>query len=162
MKDLQKLVSECEADLASLGIQPGTISRWEINTRAKHRWGLCKRNPDGSFLISISASLLSDSVSDQAAKNTILHEMLHTVPGCLSHTERWLWLANKVNRRLPRYTIKRTTSAEEKGIALEEPKYLLKCTGCGTEFGRERLSALVRQPEKYRCAQCGHSLQRIR
>lgn len=162
MKDLRKLVAECETDLASLGIQCGSVSDWQINTRAKHRWGLCKRNPDGSFLISISAALLIDSVSDQAAKNTILHELLHTVPGCFSHTEKWLRLANKVNHRLPHYTIKRTTSAEEKGIAPGTPNYLLKCKGCGTEFGRDRLSPLVRQPEKYLCSRCGHSLYRVR
>ena len=35
MKDLNKLASECEQDLLSIGIQPGKVNRWIINTRAK-------------------------------------------------------------------------------------------------------------------------------
>ena len=82
MKDLEMLASECEADLSSINIQPGEVNQWLINTRAKNRWGQCKRCLPGIFDISISARLLQDSVSDQAAKNTIMHELLHTVKGC--------------------------------------------------------------------------------
>ena len=116
MKDLEMLASECEADLSSINIQPGEVSQWLINTRAKNRWGQCKRCLPGIFDISISARLLQDSVSDQAAKNTIMHELLHTVKGCYGHKGKWKDLALTVNRLLPQYTIKRTTSAEEKGL----------------------------------------------
>lgn len=81
MKDLNKLASECEQDLLSIGIQPGKVNRWIINTRAKCRWGLCKTVQTGLFDISIAARLLQDDIDDQAAKNTILHELLHTVKG---------------------------------------------------------------------------------
>ena len=68
MKDLNKLASECEQDLLSIGIQPGKVNRWIINTRAKCRWGLCKTVQPGLFDISIAARLLQDDIDDQAAK----------------------------------------------------------------------------------------------
>ena len=118
MKDLKTLAAECEAELRSLNIQPGEINSWIVNTRAKNRWGQCKRYLPGLFNISISARLLQDSVSDQAAKNTIMHELLHTVKGCYGHKGKWKVLAMTVNRLLPQYTIKRTTSAEGKGAGI--------------------------------------------
>ena len=108
MKNLQNLAAACEADLRSIGIRPGRVSAWRVDTRAKSRWGQCRELTPGCFEISIAARLLQDDVSDQAAKDTILHELLHTVRGCHGHTGRWAELAAQVNRLLPQYTIKRT------------------------------------------------------
>lgn len=166
MKDLEMLASECEADLSLINIQPGEVNQWLINTRAKNRWGQCKRCLPGIFDISISARLLQDSVSDQAVKNTIMHELLHTVKGCYGHKGKWKDLALTVNRLLPQYTIKRTTSAEEKGLESIRKKrtnrYAVKCEHCGKEFCREKISKLIQHPEKFRCGICGNSLIRVR
>jgi len=166
MKDLRKLAAECEADLLSIGIQPGKVNQWVINTRAKCRWGQCKQIAPGEFVISIANRLLQDTVSDQAAKNTILHELLHTVKGCHGHKGQWKELAAKVNRRLPQYTIKRTTSYEEKGLEYKPKartnRYAVKCIQCGNEFYREKESKLIQHPEKYRCGSCGGHLERFR
>lgn len=80
MKELEKYVAQCQRDLVSLGIPYGKVRRWEINTRAKSRWGLCKCLKGGNFIISIAQILLEDDVADQALKDTIVHELLHTVP----------------------------------------------------------------------------------
>ncbi len=166
MKDLKKLAAECEQDLLSIGIQPGKVNRWIVNTRAKRRWGQCKRIQPGLFDISIASRLLQEDVDDQAAKNTILHELLHTVKGCKGHKGQWKDLAAKVNRLLPQYTIKRTTSDEEKG--LEAPprvrtnRYAVKCNKCGKEYYREKESKLIQHPENYRCGVCGFPLMRVK
>ncbi len=166
MKDLRKLAAECEADLLSIGIQPGKVNRWIINTRAKRRWGQCKQVAPGEFNISITDRLLEDNVSDQAAKNTILHELLHTVKGCNGHKGQWKDLAAKVNRRLPQYTIKRTASYVEKGLEPERKertnRYAVKCVHCGKEYYREKESKLIRYPDRYRCGICNNYLKRIR
>ena len=49
MKDFEKLISECLAEVEALGIYPGKIEKWEINQRAKTRWGQCKKQKDGFF-----------------------------------------------------------------------------------------------------------------
>lgn len=165
MKNLEQLAALCEADLRSLGIRTGAVVCWRINTRAKSCWGQCRELAPGRFELSIAARLLQDEVSDQAAKNTIVHELLHTCPGCHGHRGRWAELAAEVNRRLPQYTIKRTATLEEKGLApvirTRTDRYMLRCTRCGRTFCRERQSRLILHPEQYRCT-CGGRLVRER
>jgi predicted SprT family Zn-dependent metalloprotease len=159
MKDLEKLASECVAELLSIGIQPGKVSSWVVNTRAERRWGLCKKVAQGVYQIEIAERLLKDGVSDCATKNTIIHELLHTVKGCHGHKGEWKNLAAKVNRLLPQYNIKRTTNSKEKGISVEY-RYAVKCVDCGTEYCRHRMSALIEHPENYRCGRCHGELKR--
>lgn len=116
MKDLWKLVRECKEELDALGIEYRTVRNWTVNTRSQRRWGQCKVVSSDVFDINISVRLLADQVSDTAAKDTIIHELLHTVEGCLKHTGKWKALAEKVNRAYPQYHIKRATTEEEKGF----------------------------------------------
>lgn len=81
MKDLKLLVYECIAELNSIGIDCGKIRNIEMNARAKSRWGQCNTVKSGVFDIEISSRLLDDSVEDVITKNTIIHELLHTVRG---------------------------------------------------------------------------------
>lgn len=165
MKDLTKLVEECKAELDSIGIKYGKVREWTVNTRAKHRWGQCKKVGFGLFDISISHSLLNDDADVQSAKNTIVHELLHTVPGCFGHKGKWKMLSEYVNLKLPQYTIKRVTSFEEKGLEREikEPiyRYMLRCKKCGQEIKRQKKSKVILQYKKYRCAKCGGKLERV-
>jgi len=165
MKDLMKLVGESQRDLASLNIRTGNVRNWSVNTRAKARWGYCVKVSKGLFDIQIAAALLQDDVDDQAVKDTIVHELLHTIPGCFKHTGKWKQYANTINRLLPQYKIKRGYSYEEKGLEDLRPKpqcrYILKCLRCGSEIGRQRMSAAVEHPEHYRC-KCGGRLTRIK
>jgi len=161
MKDLQALVAACQNDLRSIGIVTGADVEWSVNTRAKCCWGQCETLGKGRYRISIAACLLEDDVADQAAKDTIVHELLHTVEGGHGHTGEWKRLARLVNIRLPSYTVTRVTAAERKGIDRPPPRYELQCTRCGKTAGRERMSDVVRFPNRYRCS-CGGSLRRIR
>ena len=161
MKDLKKLTDECLADLRKHGIEPGKISRVYVDGRATRRWGVCKtKKGSGIFEIGISKFLLGDDVDEQQVKNTIIHDLLHTVDGCQDHTGRWKVLAEYVNRCLPEYCVKRTSSEDEKGIERNH-KYLIVCTKCGSEIHRDRMSNAVKFPQKYKCARCGGSLRRV-
>ncbi len=162
MKNLLELAAVCEEALRSIGIQPAAKIRWVVNTRATSRWGHCRQLDPDCYEISISSRLLQDDVDTQAVKDTIMHELLHTVKGTKGHTGLWLQLATQVNQRLPGYSIKRTTSYEEKGIQPAEARYILRCSHCGVLFRRQRMSDLVRTPQKYRCGACGHPLKRIK
>lgn len=162
MKNLLKLAAVCEAELRSIGIQPAAKIRWTVNTRATRRWGSCKKAGPGAYEISISSRLLQEDVDTQAAKDTIMHELLHTVKGTKGHTGLWLQLATQVNQRLPQYSIKRTASYEEKGVEPDAARYIIRCTCCGKEFSRQRMSNLVRAPQNYRCGACGHPLERVK
>ena len=163
MKDLEKLVEECKKDLDEIGIPYRTVRNWLINTRAKCRWGQCRRGSTDIFDISISHRLLQDDVLDVAAKGTIIHELLHTVDGCSGHKGKWKLFAEKVNRAYPQYNIKRTTTSAEKGLEelkrIYQKNYKIVCSGCGCYWYRQKASRLVQHPEKFRCGKCGGKLK---
>ena len=49
MKDLKKLANECMAELDAIGVQYGNVISWEVNTRAKNRWGQCRYIGGGRY-----------------------------------------------------------------------------------------------------------------
>lgn len=172
MKDLERLAAQCEAELGRIGIRCGKVRSWSINTRARKRWGRCRQVSGGVFDIDISERLLGDEVEDTAAKETIIHELLHTVEGCLGHKGKWKLLAQLVEAEYPRYHIKRTSSCEEKGISQEmpagngaaqkkralPPRYRITCRDCGARAYRQRAGKLVQRPGDFRCGRCGGEL----
>lgn len=160
MKDLMKLANECIADLLSAGMRIRRVRNWKAGTKSKRQWGLCEAVGDGLFDISISEMLLQDDVDDQQVKNTIAHELLHTVEGCMNHGRYWHKLAKLVNQRCPQYNIKDRASADEKGIHIDY-RYILRCTRCGSQAGRHRRSRFVDHYEEYICSKCGGKFERI-
>ena len=110
--------------------------------------------------------MLQDDISDNACKNTIMHEILHTCEYCFNHGSEWKHIADLVNDCYLFYNIKRCTSAEEKGINEEiekkEPKYILRCTKCGKLFYRDRMCDAVRYPEDCTHKLDGGQLERIK
>lgn len=165
MKDLMSLVSICKTDLDRLGIEYGIVSNWTVNTRAKCRLGQCRKIDGNLFDISISSVLLADEVDDRATLNTIMHELLHTVPGCFNHNGKWKVYAEFVNKRLPKYNIKRIADSNETGIVVERKapvyRYILRCTKCGQEIKRQKETKVVINYKRYRCGKCGGRLERI-
>ena len=112
--------------------------------------------------INISSRLLQDDVSDDGAKNTIIHELLHTVEGCDNHGLNWQREAEKVNRTY-NYKIKRCNSAEEKGVPEIEVtprtvKHKFVCERCGQIIIRIRESNFTKNYKDYRCGRCGGHL----
>lgn len=55
---INDLILECIAEVEAVGITPGEIEKWEINRRAKTRWGQCKKQKNGKFVIQISNRLI--------------------------------------------------------------------------------------------------------
>lgn len=165
MKDLMNLVAICKADLDSLRIPYGKVSNWSVNTRAKCRLGQCRKITAGLFDINISEALLKDDVDDQITLNTIMHELLHTVPGCFTHKGKWKLYADYINKKLPRYTIKRVAKESEVDITIDRKqpvyKYILRCTKCAQEIKRQKETKVVTKYKKYRCGKCGGKLERI-
>lgn len=140
MKDLKKIYAEVIDDLESLDIPYGTVTKVFVNTRAKSRWGRCSRtrgyNGTYTYTIQVSDRLLQDDLDDMALKDTLAHELIHTVKGCMNHGPEWKKWGDKLS--VYGYNIKRCTSSEEKGISREEIitqyKYEVICNGCDKRF----------------------------
>ncbi len=161
MKDLQLCFNRCLDKVTALGITPGNITKVEINTRAKKRWGLCTRKPSGIYIISISDRALKDSVPDDKTEEIIIHEILHSCFGGLNHGKEWQRLAKIVNNAYG-YNISRLVNAadyNEKPYKKLPAKYIITCTGCGVSTTRCKESKLIQQINKYHCKYCGSKLK---
>ena len=159
-------------NLIAIGIPVSAELCPEIRfSKATSWYGQCKQSRGYNerrykFVISISEYHLQSS--ERAIRNTLIHELLHTCPGCLNHGPKWKAYADIVQRRFG-YNITRAGGDKDTDSAIEaarkenregyQTQYLLICTGCGQEFPRYRKSNLVLHPEKYRC-KCGGTIKR--
>ena len=158
----------CIRDLEIIGIQPGNITKFIVNTRAKSRWGQCRKLPNRTFEININSDLLRDDIPIDGLKSTLYHEILHTCDGCMNHGEKWTALAAKVTRY---YGVKvtRTDSAFDKGFTEEQAneykerkvKYRFVCAGCGQKINKIRSCDFVKHPERYQCGICHNKFERV-
>lgn len=165
MRDLQIIAAQCMRELDVLGIKYGEVISFEINTRAKKRWGQCKRIYGNKYSINISYRLLEDDTPMVSLKNTIIHELLHTCKDCMNHGENWKRQADKVNRAYG-YGIKRCNSAEEKGVKelpeeSKKIKHRFVCKGCGQTIDRMRESRFTKYHTYYRCGRCGSDFEKL-
>lgn len=152
----------CKDQLAAIGFKQVYINKYkvEFNTRAKRRLGRCSKVPDGSYLITINNTYAD--LNPKKAKETIMHELIHSLDGCLDHGDKWKKVVNMVNRKYG-YSISRCTDAgnDYKEQAFERT-YMVKCAACGRETSRERISKVIQHPELYKCGLCGGKLERIK
>ena len=160
------VAEECKEELRALNIEFAENVYFEINTRAKSRFGRCRKvcSWNNEFTIEITDMLLEKNVPTKSLKNTIIHELLHTVDGCMNHKSKWKNLANKVNNAYG-YDIKRASSFEERGVKMEiAPKkinYMFKCKGCGQTIKRTRKSKFTEFYNYYTCGCCGVKFEKI-
>lgn len=169
---LMQLVNEAKLELDNINIVYADAIVWKINSKAQ-RWGRCKGELVGNsklgrinymYTIEISEKLLKENVSDKSVKETIIHELLHTVKGTKGHTGLWKVLAEKVNHAYG-YNIKRVSSYEEKGIDAPSnsklPKHKFVCAGCGQEILRYKESKFTQNYLEYRCGKCNSIFEKV-
>lgn len=160
MKDLNYFIQLAKDDCDSLDIPYTNVAEVKINYRAQSRWGQCTKicRTAPIYRIEISYKLVQDDVDDMALMNTLIHEYLHTCPGCMNHGKLWKTYAERLNSAYG-YNIKRCTSADEKGIDEEvnrQYKFSIRCENCGSTSYYMKESKIVKlvENETHTC-QCG-------
>lgn len=168
MKNLENLLKDVLSDFDALGIEYGKIIDIKVNTRAKSRWGQCQKKADG-YHINISSELLADDLADFGAKDTIAHEVCHTIKGCMNHGATWKQYAQLL--AVFGYNVKRTNSAADKGIdtakhvAAKKYKYVITCGKCGCQSFYSKKTKAVdiimnNHHHTYTCGKChSHNLK---
>ena len=176
-KYLRALLMEVLSDFKEIKIpiSDRILSEIKINTRAKCRFGACRKvwkALDGSWTTKSASALqnpyfqieICEAVLDadkQEVKNVLAHELLHTCPGCYNHGKRWKAYAEKINN-IYGYNITSTTTYEKIGLKKPEKranhKYKIECAKCGKTFYRQKKSKLTDNPGRYRCT-CGGKLK---
>jgi len=178
MRDLQRYANECINDLKVLGINPRIdVKDFSVNTRAKSRYGQCKK-VDGKFTININSDLLRDECPVLSLRETIFHELIHTLPKCWNHGEEFLKYAEIVNKEYL-VNVKRCSSYKEKyGAILAEQirketkkrkenktiEYKLFCEYCGKVRASgmyKRMPKWYAHNEDFHCGVCGGNLTRL-
>lgn len=160
MKDLMQLYHECVADAHIVGLDISVnILRVSVNGRLSRALGRCRatRGFCGgyNYEIEVQPNMLADGVDDRATKNTIMHELIHTCPGCMNHGYEFQRRAALVNRKLG-YNVHTTTevsSLEAAGVQLKRKTghYAIMCKKCGMEVERrERWGKTLEHIEHYR------------
>ena len=154
-KQANEMLQKGLKQVIEAGIIPGNVNpEIIINTRASRRFGLCikKKNGPGlkyDYLIEINHKLLE--VEEKYAMETMVHETLHTVEGCMNHGPKWKGNAAVMNRKFG-YNIKRTSSYSERGLEQPIGKYQVQCTNCKQVFFKNRMSNLIKNPKRYICS----------
>jgi predicted SprT family Zn-dependent metalloprotease len=118
---------------------------WEVSTRAKRRAGAVRYRDGRPQTVVLTWGHFERS-GWEAMAATIRHELIHVhlieETGDPSHGERFRELAEQLDTHVhcERFT---------------DPKWWVVCTDCGARLARYRESTLVRNPESYRCGDCG-------
>lgn len=184
---LNNLYTQVLQELASIGIDMknkdvvGDIDI-KISTRSTKRYGCCKQeNPDKQYKIvkkigrrkivqyekfknhHIEISKWVLALNDEIIKNTIIHELIHCIPFCNNHGEKFKKYANYINEKLG-YNIKakgnKKEDYEKSNLVYEEDvsyKYIIICESCGQTIYRKRLNTKLLK--RYRCGKCGGKLK---
>lgn len=150
-----QILKEC---LKNNYIEPH-IYNIEFKQKSKSYWAKIGKNSkkhSGYFLrIGGLFNLIPDEkIAKIRLQSTIIHELIHTIPGCMNHGEKFHYICNLVNKIYPQYKLQTSTGAEDFGIQLEErkPKYVVKCNNCGKEY------LYFKKPKydltKYSCTSC--------
>ncbi|WP_130812183.1 M48 family metallopeptidase [Olsenella sp. Marseille-P4559] len=91
------LLAECDSCLRRIGILPRECLPSVRLTHNRSRIGSCKKLRGGRrplFQISYSVDACK---TDALARDVLFHELIHTLPGCFDHGERFHAAAARVN-----------------------------------------------------------------
>ena len=141
---------------AGIPIPSDKINRNLRLSRATAKMGSCKKQND-RYTISLSVYILED---EESVRNTLAHELVHTCEGCMNHGAGFQRIGKMVEERLG-IPVNRTATKEEsersgiKDVYRMKAGYRVRCENCGAVIYRQRKSALIKHPERYRCGNCG-------
>lgn len=164
-KKLYKLLCECEDMCREAGLQIGYVKEIYINKRLNFAWGRCViMIKEGYSNIEINQKLLSEHVPESSLRNTILHELCHTVPNGSGHKRGWRAAANKI-KDVYDIQLSVTNSAKSLGVIPElcsADKYIFRCSGCGQVVSYSRRTKFVKNTSDYRCGICKGKFEMIK
>lgn len=108
-----------------------------LNSRAKRRLGRCTRIGENRYEISINSEYLK-MASPESVHNTIMHEVIHSIKGCMNHGPKWKKAAEDVNENYKFTEISRVANLKEdkeyQNHIQSKYKYTIECQKCHTKW----------------------------
>ena len=125
-----------------------------IKDTSNNSWGVCHRNKDNTFTITINSKVLHSSNAEEVVIRVVLHEFLHTVRGCFNHGKAWKHYAQLIKERFG-FDITRTASYDMYDVAEEyiDYKYKVVCNTCGATSYYKRACTIVNEQQCI-CRKC--------
>ena len=121
----EMIAEECVPDF----VKPNFVQIRLSNARSF--WGTVKHLGCGTYRLTVSNifnDIEDNSNASMRLTSTLVHEILHTQPGCMNHGRKWKALAERVNREYPYLNIQRCTSSISYGVERRKPVYKYKVT----------------------------------
>lgn len=142
-----RLINRAMDKLDCLGISYGVVVLWEVNARAKRRWGQCEYIRNQKYKIDISERLFQ--AEDHFVEEVILHELLHTCKECKAHGAMWKKYASRVNEA---YGFHIAVYGRESDYGIEQSederiqayRFAWKCRKCHNIIGYYKKTKVVR------------------
>ena len=114
-----------------------------------------------TFKISLNPAMLKfEEDGERIIKDTIAHELCHTLEGCFNHGPEFHRNAQNIRRAMGYYI---DTKADADASAyfrkyLPDAPYKVVCDKCGTESSFTRMQNVIENPMLYSCSRCNGSL----
>ena len=173
IEDFKEFYKEVKADLIEYGFKEIQEVKHilSLDLRGTKTYGRCKKMTSNALEATIYLNkTYADSTTVQRIKNTIMHELIHSIKGCSGHTGLWKQIAKIVSYRSQgKYDIKRLSTScpdfrdtiiHEKGSQKVRPyKYIIVCNHCGQEFKYKTEGKVVKdikigREDNYKCPRC--------
>lgn len=166
-KILNNIFLTVKNDLVSLNIPVSNeICPIVRISKAKRRWGSCKmlkKYNAYKFYISISEKCFSEPNYIDFIKNTMAHELIHTVKGCFNHSKEFKYYGYVASKLGYVVTVKSESKLEKSDEEkFKEAKHILKCTVCGQMYYRYRFPKDKNYINKIVCGKCRGRLVKIK
>ena len=175
MRDLQRVAMECVNDMRYLGIDVPHGITFIVNKRAKSRFGQCSYNGFTKlYTIDINVDLLDERCPMLSLKETLYHEIIHTLPNCMNHGSEFKHYAYLVNTEYGTNVTRCSSSNEKYGIEYakelkkrdekKKKKYGVYCENCGKVRASgmyQRMPKWYAHTENFSCSVCHGKLTRL-
>lgn len=152
MNELITIFQEVKGDFEALHIPCGIVREIAWTNRMSRCRGNCRKREDG-YVIHISQRIWQRR---DLVKNTVAHELLHTVPGCFNHGKQFRACA----QMLASYGYDVSIRYEPEPFETRD-LMVFECQRCHTRTTRSRSSAFTRHPERYRHQGCGGTFRKV-
>lgn len=145
---------EYDLDYTRTDINPklGWLSKHNRKTLGRCHW-------DGyEYDIMLNPNMLNfEQDGIRTIKNTLAHELCHTLPGCMNHGREFHAKAKLINQ-LMGYIIDTKADVDSSAYFrkyLPDANYKTVCDNCGQEVLKAHLCDEIKNPGRYRCGKCG-------
>lgn len=131
-------------------------------SKARSFWANVTTLGNKDFKLNVSnvfEEIEDSTLADIRLQSTIIHEVIHTLPGCFNHGPKFKKVCNDINKVYPEFELQRATAMSKYGIEREvKPfKYIIECPHCGKQYHYKKKSKFIDILNTCRCGVCNKS-----